>query len=175
MAFLRSKWAILTGCCLLVLLILSITSRTSAHAEIIIETSPQQVWDILMDEEAYPTWNDVLIPVTGLIEEGNELNYRLLPPSGEPIEITMTVNALIPLELLNQRGGIPGIFTYDHHYMLKEVEGKTRVIIHEDFKGIGLFFIDLDWVQPAYARLNQSLRRRSLERSKEPKSPNSSK
>lgn len=134
-----------------------------------VEASPQLIWRVLMDEETYPQWNRILIPIKGEIEEGNKLKYNLIPPKGDPIEIEMKVKALIPYKLLNQYGGVPGLFTYNHRYQLQHEGVTTRVIIHEDFKGIGVLFIDLAWLQQAYAALNQSLRSQALELAKQEK------
>ncbi len=163
MKVLRSKWILGTGITLAVFLLLAAQTEKSAHAEIIIEASPDLVWSVLMDEKSYPDWNNVLFPATGKIKEGNVLDYKLITPAGEEIDIDMKVKALIPRKLLNQQGGVPGVFTYNHRYILHEKGKNTRVVIHEDFRGIGVLFIDLTWLQPAYAELNHSLREYVLE------------
>ena len=163
MAVLTSKWTIGIVAFLAVLLLLYTLGRKSAHAEIIIEASPQQVWGILMDEENYTAWNGVLIPVKGNIKQGNILTYKLVQPNGKSIEIRMKVKKLIPLKLLNQHGGIPGIFTYNHSYILEQEEGNIKVTIHEDFRGIFVHFMNLNWIQQAYSDLNKSLREHALE------------
>lgn len=163
MTVLISKWTIAIAVLLVMLLILSVYGRKSVHTELIIESNPHQVWNILLDEKNYPKWNNVLIPVKGKIKQGNRLTYKLVQPKGKPIEITLKVKKLVPLQLLNQSGGIPGIFTYDHYYILKREDRYTKVIIHEDFNGIAVHFMDLDWIQQAYSDLNKSLRAHTLE------------
>ncbi len=146
-----------------ILLFFYFFGRKSVHTELVIEASPEQIWEVLMDEEAYKEWNQVLIPITGRIEQGNKLTYALIQPEGKSIEIGMKVIELIPFKLLNQYGGVPGIFTFDHRYILEPVEKNTRVIIHEDFRGIAVLFWDAGWLEQAYADSNKSLRQQVLE------------
>lgn len=146
-----------------ILLLLYFLGQKSVHSELIIEASPEQIWKVLMDEEGYEKWNQVLIPINGNIEKGSKLTYKLVQPQGNSIEIGMKVIKLIPLKLLNQYGGVPGLFTYDHQYILEPVENNTRVIIQEDFRGIAVLFWDASWVEQAYTDLNKALRQHVLE------------
>lgn len=147
---------------IVILLLLYFLSGKQVHTELVIEASPQQIWEVLMNEEAYKKWNQVLVPIAGEIGQGNKLRYTLIKPDGSSIEIGMKVAKLTPLKLLNQRGGFPGLFTYNHHYILEPVGNATKVTIHEDFKGIVVLFWDTGWVQQAYTDLNESLRQHVL-------------
>ena len=62
---------------------------------------------------------------------------RVREPSGEVLEMTVTVETLVPGAELRQSGGLPGILTFDHRWLLEPVEGGTRVIQHEVDRGIG--------------------------------------
>ena len=141
-----------------ILIFLYFIGMKSVHSELIIEASPQQVWDVLMKKEDYREWNQVLVPIKGKFEKGNKLKYQLIQPEGNTIEINMTVAQLIPFRLLNQQGGFPGIFTYDHKYILEPVGNNTRVTIREDFKGIAVLLWNVNWIEQAYRDLNHSLR-----------------
>ena len=67
---------------------------------------------------------------------------------------------LVPERLLNQRGGIWGMLTFDHRWELEPVEGGTRLVQHEEYRGLFLPFWDYSWVEPAYAKANEGLKRR---------------
>ncbi len=162
MAVLSWKRTLAISMFIAILALLYLLSGKSVRTELVIEANPQQIWEVLMNEEGYKKWNGVLVPIKGEIEQGNKLTYKLVQPDGGSIEIGMTVAKLIPLKLLNQRGGIPGIFTYDHRYILEPVGNTTKVTIHEDFKGLVVLFWDTGWVQQAYTDLNESLRRHIL-------------
>lgn len=163
MVDLTSKWSITAMVLISTLLILFFMGRKSVHTELVIEASPQQIWAVLMNEERYEEWNQILIPIAGEIEQGNTLTYKLVRPDGEPLEIGMKVAALIPFKLLNQSGGIPGVLTYNHRYILEPVENKTKVTIHEEFKGIVIPFWNVNWIQQGYSDLTKSLRKHVLE------------
>ncbi len=145
------------------LLLLYVIGRKSAHAELVMEASPQQIWNVLMNEEDYGKWNHVLVPKEGEIEKGNSLTYHLINPNGTIIEFEFKVMELVPMRLLNQEGGFPGIFTFDHRYILEPDGKSTKVTIHEDFRGIASPFLNLGWIQEAYKGLNESLRDHVLE------------
>lgn len=154
-----SKWIIFLMAIIALLLFLYLLGKESVHSELIIEANPQQIWEVLMEEERYKEWNHVLIPIEGKIKKGNNLRYKLVQPGDNVIEIGMEVVEILPHQLLNQYGGLPGVFTYDHRYILEPFEDKTRMIIHEDFRGIGVVFMDLSWIEHAYMDLNKSLRK----------------
>ena len=158
MAVLTTKWGIAVLVFIAILLFLYLIGQKSVHSELLIEASPEKIWKVLMDKADYEKWNQVLIPIEGDIKKGNNLRYKLIQPDGNAIEIEMKVVQLVPLKLLNQRGGFPGIFTFNHRYILEPIGNNTKVIIHEDFKGIVVLFWDVSWVQQAYAKLNKSLR-----------------
>lgn len=152
------KWIAVIAALITLLIIMYLSGRKSVHSELVIETSPQEVWKVLMDIKGYPDWNRVLLPVSGSIEEGHVLPYQLIQPGGQALEIKLKVLRSMPAKLLNQYGGVPGLFTFDHRYML-EAEGEhTKVIIHEDFRGIGVLFYDVNWLDEAYTDLLRSLR-----------------
>ena len=76
-------------------------------------------------------------------------------------EIGATVVQVIPNKLLNQKGGIPLVLTFNHRYVLESTGNSTKVIIHEDYKGIGVNFWNPQSVEEAYKRLNFALKERA--------------
>jgi hypothetical protein len=70
---------------------------------------------------------------------------------------------LIAVKELNQSGGFPGILTFDHYYLLEKVDKGTKVIQKEDYSGIGVWFWDNSWIEPAYIKINEALKKRVLE------------
>ena len=84
-------------------------------------------------------------------------------PNGEIGEIEAEVIKIEEEKELNQYGGMWGILTFDHKYILEPVEGGTRVTQHEEYRGIGVLFWDASWVEPAYGRVNEALRDRVID------------
>lgn len=144
------------------LTVLAIVGRKSVHAEILIPAYTSEVWDVLMDQEAYPAWNPVLIPVQGKLEEGSRLKYEFHQNESSVSILSARVKKVLEYELLNQAGGIPGILSFDHKYTLERQAGGTRVIIHEDYRGIWVLFWNPRPVEDAYDRMAKALKDRVI-------------
>ncbi len=113
-----------------------------------------------MATEEYPAWNPVFVEVEGRYTEGAKLQNKVVDPTGKILEMTATVATLIPERELRQKGGIPGILTFDHRWLLEPFSAGTKVTQHEIDRGIGLWFWNSDWIEPAYAKANEALKAR---------------
>ena len=138
----------------------ALATRKTFHVEIWIPAPPEAVWEVLIDTEAYPQWNPVFVEVDGAYAEGETVLNRVREPSGAILEMTATVETLLPRAELRQSGGIPGILTFDHRWLLEPADGGTNVVQHEVDRGIGLWFWSSDWLEPAYAAANEALAER---------------
>ena len=138
----------------------SFATQKTFHVEIDIPASPDAVWAVLADTEAYPQWNPVFVEVEGAYAEGETVLNRVRDPGGAILEITALVETFRPGVELRQSGGIPGILTFDHRWLLEPMDGGTRVVQHEVDRGIGLWFVDTDWIEPAYSAANEALAQR---------------
>lgn len=145
---------------LLILVVLYLTGKKSVHHEITINATSDKVWNILTDMEKYEKWNPVMKLVDGEIKEGNKVTYEFTQDEKTQSKIPATIQKIIKNELLNQSGGIPLILTYNHKYILESEGNQTKVIIHEDYEGIGVNFWNPKPVQEAYGRLNNALKNR---------------
>lgn len=145
---------------LAVLIILVFTGNKSVHHEITINAAPEKVWDILTNMDEYPNWNPVMKLLEGEVQEGNKVKYKFTQDEKSISEIDAIVVQVIPNKLLNQKGGIPLILTFNHRYVLESTGNSTKVIIHEDYKGIGVNFWNPQSVEEAYKRLNVALKNR---------------
>lgn len=163
MTLLTSKWLIGFVAILGVMTLLYLFGRKSVHSEIVIPAAPNQVWTILIDTKSYGQWNKVLIPLEGSLQEGSTVKYAFYQEADTSYEILSNVKKIIENQLLNQGGGMPGILTFDHRYVLESVDEGTKVIIHEDYRGIGVPFWNPAPVEASYNRLNQALKNRVIE------------
>ncbi len=154
------KWAIIVLVPAVLLIVLYLAGRKSVQTELIIPADPEKIWAVLMDLHGYREWNPVLIPLKGELLEGAEIRYEMIQPDGRTSGLNAKVKKLIDQKLLNQFGGIPGLLTFDHKYILDPVEEGTRVTIHEDYRGIGVPFWNASWVEPAYEKINIELEKR---------------
>lgn len=142
---------------------LAVPACKTVHTELFIPAQPEEVWAVLADGAKYEEWNPVLVPVAGELREGEAVRYRMTEPNGKESMIDSKVVRMVPNEKLNQFGGVPGIITFDHTYLLEVVAGGTRVTQHEEYRGVYVPFWDASWVEGAYAKVNEALRDRVLE------------
>jgi hypothetical protein len=134
------------------------TGCASVRTEIVVKAPPAEVWAVLTDGSAYPKWNPVLIEAKGTIEKGNTVKYQCRQPSGKQYPIEAEVDVTQANAHLQQSGGTWGLLTFEHNWHLEAHPEGTRVVQVENYGGIGVWFWDRDWVEPAYARVNRALK-----------------
>jgi hypothetical protein len=156
----RQKMKIFKAKWIVYIMPLVFLSCKAVHTEITIPADPETIWSVLTDPSGYKAWNPVLVPIEGDLREGEKLKYQMTQPDGKQSEITARVKKMVELKELNQGGGIPGILTFDHKWLLEPVNGGTRVTQHEEYRGVGVIFWDASWVEPAYRNANEALRNR---------------
>jgi hypothetical protein len=132
----------------------------AVHTEITIPADQEIIWSVLTDASGYKAWNPVLVLIEGVLREGEKLKYQMTQPDGKQSEIIARVKKMVELKELNQSGGIPGILTFDHKWLLKPADEDTRVTQHEEYRGVGVLFWDASWVEPSYRKVNEALRNR---------------
>lgn len=154
-----SRW--LLAIIVAVVIAMTLLGEETFHTEVMIPAPPADVWAVLMDTERYPEWNPVFVRVDGAYSEGGQVTNLVQDPSG-PMEITATVAKLTPEVELNQTGGMFGLLTFDHQWLLEPADGGTKVIQHEVDRGLYMWFWDSSWVQPGYESVSQALKERVL-------------
>ena len=151
------KWLGLILCALA--LASYLTSKTF-RAEIFIMASPQTVWKTLMDTTSYPEWNPVFVEVEGSYKQDATVINHVKDQKDQIITMKAKVLTLYPGKELRQKTGLPLILTADHRWTIEPHNGGTRVVQYEIDRGMGLWFWNSDWVEPAYNRVNLALKKR---------------
>lgn len=155
-----NKFLIVLLVIVIILVILIFTGRKSVRHELVINASPEKVWQVLTNTDAYAEWNPTMQLVKGEVKVGNSVTYKFTQNANTSYDVPITVKQIIPNKLLNQKGGTPLILTYDHKYTLIPEGDKTKVIISEDYSGIGVNFWNPEPVGKAYGTLNEALKRK---------------
>jgi hypothetical protein len=150
------KWVIAP--LIIIAAVLALAGKDTFHVEIEIPAPPKKVWNVLMDTAAYPDWNPVFVKVDGEYQAGGKVKNTVQPPTGDPLLIDAKVLTLEPNRELRQAGGMTGLLTFDHQWLLEPIDGGTRVIQHEVDKGLFMWFWNSDWIIPAYTRTSEALR-----------------
>ena len=138
-------------------------SKSLGHHEVYTETiiaaEPEEVWAVITDAPNYKNWNPVITNAVGTYAEGATIINTVVEDGKKPTNMKSKVVKFEPPFHLNQFGGYRGIITFDHHYILEKVDTGTKVIQKEEYTGFYVNFWDSSWVEPAYQRVNEALKR----------------
>ena len=135
-------------------------TKKTFHVETTISAPPDAVWAVLMDTSKYREWNPVFVGVEGAYAEGRTVTNTVRFPNGSDVRMEAAVKRLTTSRELRQTGGVPGLLTFDHQWLLEAVPGGARVIQHEVDRGLWLWFWDSSWIEPAYAEVLTALKER---------------
>lgn len=109
------------------------------RAEIVIDASPDRVWQVLTDFAAYPDWNPFIQRVDGVAAVESRLAARLQPPGGRGMTFRPKVLAAAPGRELRWLGhlGVPGLFDGEHGFRLEPLApDRVRFVQDERFSGL---------------------------------------
>ena len=109
------------------------------QTEILIDATPQAIWNVLMDFESYPGWNPFIISIEGRAQVGQSITARLQPPGQKVSTFSPTVQVVEPQKEFRWEGKlfIKGLFDGQHYFQMEPVgENQTRFIHGEYFKGL---------------------------------------
>ena len=132
--------------------------------EILINSNPTKIWNILMDFERYPKWNPFIRSIKGQPTIGFKITAKLEPPDAKG----MTINPTI-LEKDNERkfrwlGHLifPGLFDGEHIFeLIDNKNGTTTFIQRELFKGLLIPLLNKlldDNTRRGFEQMNQQLK-----------------
>ena len=145
------KYLVIGGALLLVLVLAVLLPRKSVHAELVVSAPPADIWAVITDTSTYGTWNPIFESVEGTFVEGATMTISMQLEDGSFTPVEAVVEAMVPNQKLHQRAGFPGVLTADHQWLLEETPAGTRVIQHEEYRGVGVLFYDPSYVQVLYA------------------------
>ncbi|MEA2024854.1 MAG: SRPBCC domain-containing protein [Actinomycetota bacterium] len=106
---------------------------------IVIDSSPEAVWDTLMDFESYSEWNPFVTEISGHAAPGETLNVTLHNPGGKTMELSPEVTSTEEAREFAWLGklGIKGIFDGHHRFQIESAgNGSVRFTQTEEFSGI---------------------------------------
>lgn len=107
------------------------------YTEIIINASPEKVWNILIDFESYSEWNPFVLSIEGKPEVGTKLKVVLKNGNGtsvfKPNIVSVKVNSAFAWI-----GSLPlGIFNGHHQFRIEKLNDKeVKFIQIEEFSGL---------------------------------------
>ena len=142
--------------------VLTNTQPYTLQASIQINATPQQVWAILTDQAAYPSWNPFIISSSGRVQVGATLTNVMHDATGNTT-FTPTVLVVEPGRELRWIGkvGPGGIFDGQHTFTITQVRpGVVLFTQREDFTGVAVPFYE-HWLHadtlPMFRAMNAAL------------------
>jgi hypothetical protein len=134
------------------------------RTEVEIHAPPREVWRVLADFRSYPEWNPFITQISGPLTAGERLAVTLGSSEGRQWNVKPTLIVVEPERELRWLGHlwIKGLFDGEHFFSLNEVDGKTRLVHGEDFRGILVKFMGSVLTDAArgFVGMNQALKRR---------------
>src|SRR5262245_6849977 len=137
------------------------------HTEVDIDASPDKVWKVLADRQAYPEWNPFIISSTGELKVGDTITNVLRDTKGSETTFSPTLLAVEPGKELRWIGKVPpgAIFDGEHSFRLEALPGgRTRLIQEEKFTGAAIPFTRSmlnNTIKPQFEAMNRALAARA--------------
>lgn len=135
------------------------------RTEITIDGTPDQVWTVLTDLDAYDEWNPFIVSSSGTVQPGATLTNTMRDATGETT-FAPTVLTATPGHELRWLGKLgPGaVFDGEHAFLIESIgPGRIRLTQTERFTGVLVPFFRgqlHDKTLPQFHAMNQALARR---------------
>jgi uncharacterized protein YndB with AHSA1/START domain len=129
------------------------------EATSLIESSPEQVWRVLTDTDAWPDWDSGVTKVDGQLALGEKLTISVKANPGRAFPVKVT--ELSEPERMCFRGGMPlGLFTGERTYTLSPEASGTRFTMREQYSGplAGMIFKSIPDLGPSFEQFAEGLK-----------------
>jgi hypothetical protein len=128
-------------------------------ATIDIDAPPSAVWAVLADLAGYPAWNPVFPQASGELEAGHTITLKTVLAGSRSMTVKAVILAADPGRELRWAGGLRGIISGEHSFILTGHGGGTRLVQSETFSGVLVPFSGraLARAEASYRELNQAL------------------
>ncbi len=107
--------------------------------QILIQATPQRIWNTLTDFEAYPQWNPFIRSVKGPVASGKVIQVELQQPGSGIMTMKPTVLVLEEPRVFRWIGHLlfRGLFDGEHSFQVRDNgDGSCTFIQSERFGGI---------------------------------------
>ena len=127
-----------------------------------IEATPEQVWPVLSDTDAWPDWDSGVIKVDGRLALGQKLSITASVTPGRAFRVKVV--QLSEREQMVFVGGMPlGLFTGKRTYTLAPEATGTRFTMREEYSGplAGMIFKSIPDLGPSFRQFADGLKQRA--------------
>jgi hypothetical protein len=108
-------------------------------SEISIQVTPERIWNVLTEFQAYPEWNPFIRRASGNPHVGERLEIFAQPPDGRGMTFRPTVLKAEPNQELRWLGHLfmPGLFDGEHFFQIQPLDDNSvRFVQGETFSGL---------------------------------------
>ncbi|MEM6261980.1 MAG: SRPBCC domain-containing protein [Bacteroidota bacterium] len=135
------------------------------RTEIIINASPEKVWNVLTDFEAYESWNPFIVSIEGKQAVGERLTNTMVS-NGKAQVFKPKILQFQQNDTFEWLGSLPlRLFTGRHYFILKDLgNGRTKLIHGEHFGGLlrGMIMKKIgEETQQSFLKMNRALKQRA--------------
>ena len=135
------------------------------ETDIEIDASPDVIWEILTDLDAYSAWNPFITEAEGTAEKGKRIRVRIEPPESRgatfrPVVLTAERNRRF--EWLG-RLFVPRLFDGHHQFLIQRLDDeRVRFVQREEFSGVLVrVLLNTENTKAGFAAMNRALKRRA--------------
>ncbi len=118
--------------------------KKEIRTEVVIEATPDKVWEVLTAFSRYAAWNPFIKSLRGEVKTGSRIVVRLEPPNAKGMTFKPKVLVFEPQKEFRWIGHLlfPGLFDGEHRFeLIDNGDGTTTFIQAERFKGILVRFL----------------------------------
>ena len=111
----------------------------SISTSITINAPVTEVWEALMQFDAYPEWNPFVRQISGSASNGEQLHVTIQGEGQKPMSFQPTVLQSIPNREFRWKGKlfVKGLFDGEHFFKLESIGvNRTKLIHGEQFTGL---------------------------------------
>ena len=138
-------------------------SEHAFEASATISATPQQIWDVLVDAEAYPTWDSGVVSVDGHIGDCETITVHAATNPGRAFPVRVT-DFDAPTQM-KWTGGMPlGLFVGERTFTLTPTEdGGSTFHMREEYHGplTGAMRRSMPDLQPSFEQFANGLKARA--------------
>lgn len=134
----------------------------SYEATSLIEAAPEQVWAVLADFAAWPSWDSGVTKVDGRLALGEKLSITVEANPGRAFPVKVVT--LSEPDRMVFRGGMPlGLFTGERTYTLQRQGPATCFTMREQYTGpvAGMIFKSIPDLGPSFQQFADGLKRQT--------------